>query len=176
MPSPQPAAGVPAGAPGPQRDETAAERSDRNWGELLQELRVTQTGVQILAGFLLTLPFQREFAALGAVQRGVFLGAISLAMLTTALLLAPVSSHRLLFQRHEKAELVVAANVLAKLGLGTLVLTVTCVVLLVFSVVAGWTAATVAAVLMVLVFAALWLVVPLTMLRRRRALDAGGQR
>jgi len=176
MPSPQRAAGVHAGAPAPERNETVAERSDRNWGELLQELRVTQTGVQILAGFPLTLPFQREFLALGAAQRGVFLGAISLALVTTALLLAPVSSHRLLFRQHEKAELVGVANVLAKLGLGTLVLTVTCVVLLVFSVVAGWPAAVVAAVLMLLVFAALWLVVPLTMLRRRRAMDAGGQR
>ncbi len=69
MPSPQRAAGVRAGAPAPERNETVAERSDRNWGELLQELRVTQTGVQILAGFLLTLPVQREFLALGAAQR-----------------------------------------------------------------------------------------------------------
>ena len=36
-------------------DESEAERLTRNLNELLQELRVTQTGIQILTGFLLTL-------------------------------------------------------------------------------------------------------------------------
>ena len=53
------------GAGHPHRNETAAERMDRNWNELLQELRVTQTGVQILSGFLLTLPFQQRFSDAG---------------------------------------------------------------------------------------------------------------
>lgn len=55
------------------RHETATERLDRNWVELLQELRVTQTGVQILAGFLLTLPFQQRFAGLDSVQTTAYL-------------------------------------------------------------------------------------------------------
>lgn len=33
------------------RSETETERLDRNWASLLQELRVVQTGVQLLTGF-----------------------------------------------------------------------------------------------------------------------------
>jgi hypothetical protein len=65
------------------RRETPAERSDRNWNELLQELRVTQTGVQILTGFLLTLPFQERFEDLDDHQRTLYLILVALAVLTT---------------------------------------------------------------------------------------------
>src|SRR5699024_8412941 len=63
-----PAAGTVRG-----RHETKDERSDRNWGELLQELRVTQTGAQILTGFLLTVPFQSRFTELDDVQVTAYL-------------------------------------------------------------------------------------------------------
>jgi len=68
---------------GPTRD-AGRERLDRNWSELPQELRVTQTGVQILSGFLLTLPFQARFAELSAVYRVLFLVALGLATLAPA--------------------------------------------------------------------------------------------
>ena len=71
------------------RHETETEGLDRNWNELLQELRVTQTGVQILAGFLLTLPFQQRFSALEDEQRTAYLVSLSSAVLATALLVAP---------------------------------------------------------------------------------------
>src|SRR5665647_819594 len=59
--------------PGDGRRETPAERLDRNWNEILQELRVTQTGIQILTGFLLTVPFQQRFAELTDDQRRIYL-------------------------------------------------------------------------------------------------------
>src|SRR3712207_4786869 len=82
---------------GDGRHETPAERSDRNWNGLLQELRVTQTGVQILTGFLLTLPFQERFEDLDGYQRTLYLVLVLLAILTTGLITAPVSLHRILF-------------------------------------------------------------------------------
>ena len=63
------------------RNETAIEKLDRNWMELLQELRVLQTGVQILAGFLLTLPFQSRFESLDDFQTNLYLANVALAAL-----------------------------------------------------------------------------------------------
>lgn len=80
-----------------QRGETFEERLDRNWSELLQELRVVQTGVQFLTGFLLTLPFQQRFASLTGGQRVGYLRAVGLSIGSTATLIAPVALHRMLF-------------------------------------------------------------------------------
>ena len=66
------------------RDETPQERADRNWNELLQELRVSQTGVQVLAGFLVTLPFQSRFEELDSFQRAWYVGLLALAFATVA--------------------------------------------------------------------------------------------
>ena len=68
-----------------ERDETPAERADRNWTDLLQELRVTQTGIQVLAGFLLTLPFQQRFSHLDSWQTGQYLAAVSCGVTAVAL-------------------------------------------------------------------------------------------
>ena len=102
------------------RHETDAERLDRNWDELLQELRVTQTGVQLLSGFLLTLPFQQRFAQIPDRDQLAYLVAFALAITSTALLVAPASAHRLLFRRGAKGPLVSLANRFAQLGLLTL--------------------------------------------------------
>ena len=117
------------------RDESPLERLDRNWNEILQELRVTQTGIQILTGFLLTVPFQQRFAALTADQRLIYLVLVILAAVTTALLVAPVSMHRMLFRRGAKSTLVTEADRLMRVGLVFLALVVSGVVLLVFDVV-----------------------------------------
>jgi hypothetical protein len=77
---------------GSGRDETPQERADRKWGDLLQELRVMQTGVQLLAGFLLTLPFQQRFDDLDEFQRDFYLVLVVLAGVTTALVLTPVAA------------------------------------------------------------------------------------
>lgn len=142
------------------RDETRDERMDRNFTDLLQELRVLQTGTQILAAFLLTLPFQARFAELSPFLRGVFLVAVSLAFLTTVLLVAPVSVHRALFRQHRKAELVTISHRLTRVGLATLGLTLATVLLLIFGVVLGPVAGWVAAGVAVLAFGTSWYAVP----------------
>ena len=159
---------------GDQRHETPTERADRNWDELLQELRVTQTGIQILSGFLLTLPFQQRFTMLDGPLRALFLVAVVLATLSTGLVVAPVASHRLLFRKHEKIALVDTSDRLAKVGLTCLGLTVVVVLALVFGFVLGDTAGLVAGGAALVVFVALWLILPLVVLRRAR--PEGGQR
>ncbi len=123
--------------PGDGRDETEAERLDRNWAELLQELRVTQTGTQILTGFLLTIPFQQRFTELEAAQRGTYLVLVAFAVLATLTALAPVSLHRALFRQGAKPQIVLMTNRLLALALLFVALTLTGTTLLIFEVVAG---------------------------------------
>jgi tellurite resistance protein TehA-like permease len=99
------------------RNETREEQLDRNWGELLQELRVLQTGVQILAGFLLTLPFQQRFQELDDFQVGLYLANVVVATITTAFILLPVSVHRRLFRKRLKETLVSSADSITKIAL-----------------------------------------------------------
>jgi hypothetical protein len=156
------------------RDETPLERLDRNWDELLQELRVVQTGVQILAGFLLTLPFQQRFTEIEEVNRVVFLVAFGLAVVATAFLVAPVSAHRLLFRKREKARLVALANLCARVGLVALALAVSAVTFVIFDVVTDTGVAIAAAALALALFVVNWLVLPLGLLARDRASQDGG--
>jgi hypothetical protein len=151
----------------PTRDETKNERMDRNWDELLQELRLTQTGIQILTGFLLTLPFQQRFIELDQYQRNVFLVTVSLAAAATGLIVAPVSFHRMMFRQREKPLLVKAGDLLARAGLTLLALAVSCVALLIFDVVVGRLAGILASSCLLGLFALCWYVVPLVMLRTR---------
>src|SRR5215213_6742352 len=138
------------------RGETEQERINRNWDKLLQELRVTQTGIQILSGFLLTLPFQQRFTALDDTLRALYLVAVVLATLSTALVVAPVAAHRLLFRKHQKIQLVDVSDRLAKIGLSCVALTVVTVLALVFGFVLGHTAAYVAGGVALVVFVVLW--------------------
>ncbi|MDM7831148.1 DUF6328 family protein [Cellulomonas edaphi] len=117
------------------RSETHNERADRNWDELLQELRVTQTGTQILTGFLLTIPFQARFEELDGYQRNLYLVLVVIAVLATALMVAPVAMHRALFRRRLKQELVVVGSLFAKAGLVTLALVMAGGAMLLFDVV-----------------------------------------
>src|SRR3954451_15840378 len=153
------------------RSETREERLDRHWNELLQELRVTQTGVQLLAGFLLTMPFQQRFAQLQEHQRRLYRGPVLLACLPTILLGAPVAVHRAVFQRHQRAELVHTADRLARFGLGALGLAVTGVVPLVFSVVLGRGAGLAAGGVLLVAVLVFWVLVPW---RLRRGTTARG--
>jgi Family of unknown function (DUF6328) len=113
----------PADASDP-RDESEQERDDRNLAELLQELRVAGLGVQVLFGFLLSLPFTNRFDRLSQGQRELYLGTLVLAAVATALLLGPVAYHRLVFRRGQKERLVQAANVMAVAGLAAVGLAV----------------------------------------------------
>jgi Family of unknown function (DUF6328) len=150
---------------GKSEDESRRERLERNWDQLLQELRVTQTGVQLLTGFLLTLPFQQKFASLDTVQVTIYLVTVGCAAAATALIIAPVAFHRIVFRQHEKHWLVRAAHVLAFGGLSGLALAVVGVIWLIFDVVLGRTASTAAGAVTAAVFAVLWLAVPITLRR-----------
>ncbi len=157
-----------------ERDETPIQQLDRNWAELLQELRVTQTGVQLLTGFLLSLPFQQRFSELTTPQLGIYLAVVSLSLISTGLLLAPVSIHRVVFRLHERRELVREAAVLAQAGIATLGLALAGVAILIFDVTrgpaAGYTVGAITFAFLIL----LWLVIPLRL--RRRAQRAGERR
>jgi len=119
-------------------------RLQRNWNEILQELRVTQTGSQIITGFLLTLPFQQRFGELDAFQVQVYLVLVVTASLTTALALTPVSLHRTLFRRGAKGQLVGAGNLIVEVVLLGVALVLSGTVMLIFDVVVGRTAAIIA--------------------------------
>jgi hypothetical protein len=123
--------------PGDGRNESVNQQMDRNWNELVQELRVLQTGVQILAGFLLTIPFQERFKTLDDYQIRLYLANVVLAALTTAVILLPVSVHRRLFRKQLKKTLVSSADRIAKVALAGVALLSTGTASLVFAVVAG---------------------------------------
>lgn len=151
------------------RDETRMEELDRNWNELLQELRVLQTGVQLLTGFLLTLPFQQRFTQLTGQQRTLYLVIVGLAATATALLIAPVSAHRLLFRQHAREELVTAAHWSAFLGSLVLGLALSGVTLLIYDVVQGRGAGLTAGGLSLGGVVLLWLVAPALIRLRTRS-------
>jgi hypothetical protein len=140
------------------RDETEAERLDRNWSSLLQELRVAQTGVQLLTGFLLTLPFQARFTQLDTVMRTVYLVTVSCSIGATVLLVAPVAMHRWLFRRHRLDAIVRSAHGYAIAGL---LLLGTAMAGLVFDVVLGRTGGWLAGTVTLLVVCCFWVLMPL---------------
>jgi hypothetical protein len=142
------------------RDETPQERADRNWNDLLQELRVSQTGVQLLAGFLATLPFQQRFGELDAFQRGWYVALLALAFATVGVTLAPVAIHRRVFGEGAKEELVRAGHRLTTTALGMIGLLLGGIVLLVVDMVYDRTAAAVAAVVSIAVLSGLLVVLP----------------
>ncbi|MEU1071087.1 MULTISPECIES: DUF6328 family protein [unclassified Streptomyces] len=116
------------------RDESAADRADRKWGDLLQEIRVAQTGVQILFGFLLTVAFTPLFHQLGDGEKGIYICTVVLGSLTTGALVAPVSFHRILSGRNIKPTAVVWASRLTFTGLVLLFATMTSSLVLVLRV------------------------------------------
>jgi hypothetical protein len=119
------------------RDESEAERLDRNYAELLQELRVAETGVQILFAFLLSIAFQQRFASVTAFQLDVYLATLICAAVAALLFIAPVAAHRLLFRQHRKDELVAITGGFAAAGLVFLLLAMLGAVLLIVDFVAG---------------------------------------
>src|SRR5690606_7048039 len=103
-----------------ESEESPQERLTRNWNELLQELRVAQTGVQIMTAFLLTVPFTPRFTELDPLQKDTYLAVLSASILTTGFVMAPVAFHRVLFRQGMRAWLVEAANTCARIGLAML--------------------------------------------------------
>lgn len=142
------------------RDESPEERLDRNWDELLQELRITQTGIQLLSGFLLTLAFTDVFASLDHVQKGLYLALVVLAAVAVGANMTPVMLHRRLFGEHVKQRVVAVGHVISQLVIVAVAVLVTGTATLIFSVVAGWPAGVVVAALLLVVLVALLFVVP----------------
>jgi hypothetical protein len=140
------------------RDETPTERHDRNWTEILQELRVIQTGTQILTGFLLTLAFQPRF--------DIYLVLVVLAVLSTGLGLTPVGLHRMLFRKRAKEQLVDVADTLLQLTMVGVALLLGGTSLLIFDVVLGRTAGIVVGACVLAVIVGLWVVLPYALKRR----------
>lgn len=152
--------------PGDGRPESASQRADRNWSELLQEFRVFQTGTQIVAAFLLTLPFQQRFRELPPFDVGVYIVLVLLAVLITLLALAPVSLHRLLFHRRMKEELVAYGSRLLIVCLAAASLLFTGIVMFIIDFLLTPGAGIVAAAAVFVVVLVLWIVVPLVIRRR----------
>jgi hypothetical protein len=145
--------------------ETEGQRADRNFNDILQELRVAQTGVQILFGFLLTMPLQARFERLDDVEKTLLVVAVLLLACATACIIAPVAWHRALFRHRLKKEIVDASNVFAKCGLTFLGLGISVSLVLMFDLVLPrWAAVTLGVAVAVLLLV-LWAVSPV--LRRR---------
>jgi hypothetical protein len=127
------------------RDESHDERLDRNWDELLQELRITQTGLQLLSGFLLTLAFTDIFTGLDRVQKALYLGLVVVAALAVGANMTPVMLHRRVFGEHVKDRVVQVGHVVSQVVIAAVAVLFTGTATLIFSVVVGWTAAVVVA-------------------------------
>ena len=142
------------------RHETEAERADRNFEELLQELRVAQTGVQILFAFLLGLVFTTRFTELDPFEVGIYVAALVLSATAAGVLLAPVMHHRLLFRRRLKTEVVRVTHRYAVAGLALVLLALLGSVHLAVSLAIGRGTGWIVAALGV-GLASLWFLVPL---------------
>jgi hypothetical protein len=151
------------------RGQTPEEVLDRNLAELLQEMRVVITGVQVLFAFLLTPPFSARFDELGG-GFGTTVHAVKLLSTASAalVLIAPVSFHRTLFRRRRKQQLVAFADGALLVGLALLLLGIAAAVLLVLDVVLGRWPALAACAFVVVLGVVAWYVLPL---RQRRSAD-----
>jgi hypothetical protein len=143
------------------RGETVDQVLDRNLNELLQELRVAFTGVQILFAFLLSLAFTQRFRELDGFDLTIYTTALMTTALATLLLIAPVSFHRLVFRRRQKAALVIVADRMLIIGLALLVASITSAVLLILDVALGRGPAIVGSSVTALVGVLTWYVLPL---------------
>jgi hypothetical protein len=159
---------TPDANPGDGRKETPNQRYDRNWNELLQEFRVFQTGTQILAAFLLTLPFQQRFTQLDAFDVVVYLVLVLIAAAVTLLALAPVALHRLLFRRGAKKQLVDLTSRILLICLGGASILFPGIVLFIFDFLVGPPAGAIAGAVVFVVVIVVWIVIPLSVRNRRR--------
>ena len=142
------------------RSESPNQRADRNWNDILQELRVTQTGTQVVAGFLLALAFQSRFEELDRYQVVVYLVLVMLASSATIVGLALVSLHRAYFRQQQKARMVSVGSRLLVVNLVVVGILAVGVAGFVFDIVLGHIAGLVACGVGLLLIFGLWLVIP----------------
>jgi len=145
-----------------ERSETETEQADRRYNELLQELRVAQTGVQFLFAFLLTLAFTQRFVHITEFQKWLYIETLLVSSIAAALLIGPVPMHRILYRRGLKPSLVRAADLMVRAGLVALLVAINSAVLLVVDVVLGGWLPFLLAGLTTAWFVLVWYVVPLT--------------
>ena len=151
------------------RDETPAERADRNWIEVLQELRVMQTGAQIITAFLMTLSFQSRFEDLDGYQVGLYIGLLAFSVLLTGLIMTPVAIHRKLFGMHVKDSTVAYGHRIVKLAvLGIGLMATGCVTFIVDVIAGDLPALIIGGTVLVIMLALLW-VLPRTLKRKAEA-------
>lgn len=150
----------------PESGETDYERLERRWSEQLSELRVTQTGTQIMTGFLLTLPFQPLFATITGGEKAVYLALLITATLATVTAIAPVSFHRILFGHPgAKARVVAITQILMQITLSLVALVLSGTIALVFNVVLGAEAAIIGFLIALIAILSIWAAMPLRMFR-----------
>jgi high-affinity Fe2+/Pb2+ permease len=153
------------------REESEAERLDRNLSELLQELRVALPGVQVLFAFLLAVPFQQGFSKITGFQEKVYFATLLLTAVSAVLLISPSAYHRMIFRMQQKDDLVFLANKLAIAGLSFLALAMTGAIMLITDVLFGPVATAVTSALALTMFVVFWAALPLQ--RRGRLKEEG---
>ena len=134
---------------------------NRNWTELVQELRAIQIGVQVIVGFLLAVPYTDKFDTLDHAEKAAYLAVLSIAVTASAAVLAPIAYHRLLFRRALRPWLVETANTIARAGLVLAALSMCGVIFLAFDLAAGAVAGLAASLVAAVGYVVLWLAVPL---------------
>ena len=137
-------------------DETPGQRRNRQLIELLNELRVTLPGVQILFGFLLAVPFNARFAEVNDFQRDVYFFTLLCAAVASGFLIAPAIYHRLLFLRHHKRDVITTAHRCLIAGTAALALAMTGAILLISDFLFSTAVAVVSTAACLAMFAVLW--------------------
>lgn len=146
--------------------ETRQQRLNRNWADILQELRVIQAGSQIITGFLLAAAFQPRFADLDDTGRAIYFSLLAVAIATTIVGLTPVLLHRWLFRFGAKESLVALGGRLSTAALVGVGVTLAGIVLLIVDLVAGLGVGVLAAAATLVVIVGLWVLLPSTVQRR----------
>lgn len=159
--------------PSEDRRETQHERLDRNLNELIGELRVIVTGVQVLFAFLLIVPFNAGFSDVSDFEKTVYFGTLVFTTLAALCMIAPSAEHRFLFRRDDKLQIVFSSNRIVIVGLGFLALAMCGCLLLVTSKLDGVVAGAFTAGFAALSFLLLWFVLPLRRLRELESREAG---
>ena len=143
------------------REESEAERLDRNLSELLQELRVALPGVQVLFAFLLAVPFAQGFQEITPFQKGVFFATLLLTALSAVLLISPSAYHRMTFRMQQKDDLLYLANKMAIVGLAVLALAMTGAIMLITDYLFDSAATAVTSGISLLLFLLFWFALPM---------------
>jgi amino acid transporter len=154
-----------------ERGESELQRLDRNLVELVSELRVMQTGVQVLFAFLLAVPFAARFPSVTTFEKIAYLVTLLTAATASALLMAPAALHRILFRRRDKKYLIQTAHRLALAGMCCVAVAMTTAVLMVVSVLFGNLVGSLTAALGAAVYAVSWFVLPLRRRHRVRLVN-----